>query len=483
MGAVRFILDGAVKEIEHVDPTQTVLEYLRGVERRRGTKEGCAEGDCGACTVVLGELHDGRVRFRAVNACLLFVPALDGKALFTVESLRERDGELHPIQRAMVECHGSQCGFCTPGFAMSMLALFESEPEPSRQRIDEALAGNLCRCTGYRPIVAAVHRAYALRHERDGAAREELAARLGALARAETLEVEHGERRFFAPRSLDAATRLLERHPRAHLLAGGTDLGVTVTKGHRGLETVLYLGEVPELTRIARGATHLEIGAAASYTDVLDAVGDHHPDLGALIRRIGSQQIRNLGTLGGNLATASPIGDTLPALIALGASVVLARSGGRRELPVEEFVTGYRRTALVPGELLERIRLPLPVSGRAFRAYKVSKRFDQDISAVCGAFSVELDGDCVSEVRLCYGGMAPTPRRARASEAALLGRPFTEASVRAAVAALETDFAPISDLRASATYRRLVAGNLLRKFHVEVAGLPGATRLLEREGA
>lgn len=483
MGGVRFILDGAVREIERIDPTRTVLEYLRGVEGRCGTKEGCAEGDCGACTVVLGELHRGRLRFRAVNACLLFVPALDGKALFTVESLRGEGGELHPIQRAMVECHGSQCGFCTPGFVMSMFALFESEPEPSRQRIDEALAGNLCRCTGYRPIVAAVHRAYALRREGDGVAREALAAQLAALARSETLVVGDEGRRFYAPRSLEAAMELVERHPDAHLLAGGTDLGVTVTKGHRRLEAVVYLGAVPELTAISRGATHLEIGAAASYTDVLEALADHHPDLGALVRRIGSQQIRNLGTLGGNLATASPIGDTLPALVALGATVVIAGRSGRRELPVEELVTGYRKTALGPGELLERIRLPLPRPAQAFRAYKVAKRFDQDISAVCGAFAIELGDGCVRDVRLCYGGMAPTPRRARAGEAALLGRPFTEASVRAAAAALEADLAPISDMRASAGYRRLVAANLLRKFHAEVTGLPGATRVLEREGA
>jgi xanthine dehydrogenase small subunit len=483
MGALRFILDGAVKEIERIDPTRTVLEHLRGVEGRCGTKEGCAEGDCGACTVVLGELHGGRLRFRAVNACLLFVPALDGKALFTVESLRGRDGELHPIQRAMVECHGSQCGFCTPGFVMSILALFESEPEPSRQRIDEALAGNLCRCTGYRPIVAAVHRAYALRRQRDGAARQALAAQLSSLARKETLAIEHEGRHFYAPRSLAAATELLERHPQAHLLAGGTDLGVTVTKGHRRLETVVYLGAVPELTGISRGATHLEIGAAACYTDVLEAVADHHPDLGALVRRIGSQQIRNLGTLGGNLATASPIGDTLPALVALGATVVVARRSGRRELPVEDLVVGYRKTALGPGELLERIRLPLARPGQAFRAYKVAKRFDQDISAVCGAFAIELGEGRVRDVRLCYGGMAPTPRRARASEAALVGRPFSEASIRAAAAALEADLAPISDLRASAGYRRLVAANLLRKFHAEVTGLPGATRVVEREDA
>lgn len=482
MRGVRFILDGAVREVGAVDPTLTVLEYLRG-QRRCGTKEGCAEGDCGACTVVLAELRAGQVRYRAVNACLLFVPALDGKALFTVESLRGRGGELHPIQRAMVECHGSQCGFCTPGFVMSIFALYESEPEPSRARIDEALAGNLCRCTGYRPIVEAVRRAYALGAERRAAGRGDLAAALAGLAADAPLALEHGGRSFHAPRSLEAATELLARLPAAHLLAGGTDLGVTVTKQHRRLEAVVHLGAVPELTGIVRSPTHLEIGAAATYADVLEAVADHHPDLGALLRRIGSQQIRNLGTLGGNLATASPIGDTLPALVALEASVVLARRGAARELPVEDFIVGYRKTALLPGELLARIRLPLRVPGREFRAYKVSKRPDQDISAVCGAFALELVEGRVRHVRLCYGGVAPTPWRARGSEAALAGRPFTEEALAGAVAALEAELAPISDLRASAAYRRLVAGNLLRKLHAEVTRRPGATRLLAVEGA
>jgi xanthine dehydrogenase small subunit len=476
MSGVRFVLDGEVREVERVDPTMTVLEYLRGVERRCGTKEGCAEGDCGACTVVLGELRDGRVRLRAVNACILFLPAVDGKALFTVESLARERGELHPVQRALVECHGSQCGFCTPGFVMSIFALYESEPAPSRRRLDDVLAGNLCRCTGYRPIVDAVDRAYAYGDARRGAAHDALAAQLASIAREDTLELEQGGRRSFAPHSLGALAELYQRFPDARLVAGATDVGLWVTKEHRELPTVIHLGAVPELAAITVGESHLEIGAAATYTDVHEAISADHPDFGELIRRIGSQQIRNAGTLGGNIANASPIGDTLPALIALDASVVLRRGAEQRELPVEGFILGYRKTALREGELIERVRVPRKAPARVFRAYKVSKRFDQDISAVCGAFSLELAEGRVSHVRLCYGGMAATPRRARACEEALLGKPWTAASVEAALPALAADLAPISDMRASAEYRMLVAQNLVRKLHLETAAPRAAHR-------
>jgi xanthine dehydrogenase small subunit len=474
--AVRFLLDGRVRTVSGIDPTTTVLQWLRGGERRCGTKEGCAEGDCGACTVVLGELSGGAVRLRAVNACLLFLPALDGKALFTVESLRAGSGPgaLHPVQQALVECHGSQCGFCTPGFVMSLFALYESERQPpSRRRIDEVLAGNLCRCTGYRPIVEAVGRAYQL-GTRDGAgARAGLEQALAGLARERALEVEQAGRRFLAPRSLDELAEVAAAHPEALVLAGGTDLGLLVTKEHRELPLLVSVGEVPELREIRETATHLEVGAAATYTEALPALAALHPSLGELVRRIGSTQIRNAGTLGGNVANASPVGDTPPALLALDASLVLRRGAEVRELPLSSFFLGYRKTALRPGELLVRIRIPRLAPGRAFRTWKVSKRADQDIAAVCGAFAVGLEGGRVREARVAFGGMAAVPVRSAGAEAALTGRPFGEAAVEAAVAALEAELAPITDMRASAAYRRLVAGNLLRKFWLEVAG-PGA---------
>jgi len=470
---VRFILDGRVRELDDVDPTLTVLDWLRGPERRCGTKEGCREGDCGACTVVLAELHRGELRYRAVNACILFVPALDGKALLTVESLCPPGGALHPVQKAMVECHASQCGFCTPGFVMSLVALYESEPVPSRARVNEVLAGNLCRCTGYKPIAAAAVEAY-----RDGGGRglaaqqAALAAQLKAIARDGALELEHGGRRYYAPRTVEELARILSERPGARLIAGGTDVGLWVTKQHRELGDLVSVLAVEELAGVARTRTHVEVGAAATYADALLALAEPFPALGELVRRIGSAQIRNAGTLVGNVANASPIGDTLPALVALGASAVLRRGPGVREVPLDAFFLGYRKTALEPGEFIERVRIPLPEPGTLFSTYKVSKRFDQDISAVCGAFAVRLAGGRVREARLCYGGMAAVPRRAVATEAELAGKPWTEESVASVLPILDGEFAPISDMRASAAYRRLVARNLLRKFQLDTAASP-----------
>ena len=481
---VRFLLDGQVRELSEVDPTRTVLQWLREGERRCGTKEGCAEGDCGACTVVLGELRGGEVRYRAVNACLVFLPALDGKALLTVESLCT-GGELHPVQRAMVDCHASQCGFCTPGFVMSLLALYESEPVPSRARLDEVLAGNLCRCTGYRPIVDAARQAY-----REGggprlaAQQARMAELLASIRREGTLSLEHEGRCYLAPRSLDALAELLVRHPGARLVAGGTDVGLLATKRLEALPVVISVAEVPELGAIDSTTTHLELGAAVSYTDADGPLTARHPELGELLRRIGSQQIRNLGTLGGNVANASPVGDAIPALLALDATVVLRQGAARREVPLDGFFLGYRRTALRTGELLERIRIPHRPAARLLRAYKVSKRADQDISAVVAAFALELEQGRVRDVRLCYGGMAETPRRARTAEAALRGRPWTEGAVAAALPALDADLTPLSDLRASAGYRRLVARNLLLRLHRETAPrAPAASPALAGEGA
>jgi xanthine dehydrogenase small subunit len=474
-GAIRFILDGQARTLEGVDPATTVLQWLRGAERRCGTKEGCAEGDCGACTVVLAELRAGAIRYRAVNACLLLVPALDGRALLTVESLCHRDEPLHPVQSALVACHASQCGFCTPGFVMSLVALYESEPAPSRQRLDEVLAGNLCRCTGYRPIVEAAHLAY----RQGGGPRlavqqAALAAQLRSIERRGTLELEHGGRRFFAPRTLDEAARLAEAHPHARLLAGGTDLGLLVTKEQRDLGTLISLCQVAELAEVTVRDGRLELGAAATYSDALGPLTELAPDLGALVRRVGSLQIRNVATVGGNLANASPIGDMPPALLALDATVVLRQGAAERELPLEELFTGYRTTALRPGELLTRVRIPPRPAGRHFRAYKVAKRFDQDISTVCGAFTVELLEGRVHQVRVCYGGMAATPVRVRSCEEALAGRPWTGATVEGALPALDAALRPLSDLRGSAGYRRSLARNLLRKFQLETAGAEGA---------
>lgn len=477
--AVRFILDDEVKELRGLDPTLTVLNYLRTVERKCGTKEGCAEGDCGACTVILGERAGGRMRYRAVNACILFAPTLDGKQLITVENLKQPDGSLHPVQRALVECNGSQCGFCTPGFVMSLFALYKSEPNPSRDRICDALAGNLCRCTGYRPIIEAAQRMHTYGTRDQFLEREQQTlALLRKIERADTLVLEHKGRRYFAPKTVDALAELLSAHSDAILLAGGTDIGLWVTKQHRELPILIYTGEIADLRRISVAAGQIEIGAAVAYTDAMTVLGAHYSDFGELLRRLGSIQIRNSGTIGGNIGNASPIGDTMPALIALGATVQLRRNKQRRTLAIEDFFLDYRKTALAPGEFIELIRVPARLAECQFRAYKISKRFDQDISAVCGAFAIELAGERVRDIRIGYGGMAATPKRASHCEAALKGRSWDESAVRAAVPALDQDFAPITDMRASREYRRLVARNLLLKFYLETAQKAGATRVL-----
>jgi len=476
--SIRFVQRGRVRDISGVDPNTTVLNWLRAAGLT-GTKEGCAEGDCGACTVVLGQAESGRLRYRAVNACIQFVPTLDGKELITVEDLRGENGALHPVQHAMVDAHGSQCGFCTPGIVMSLLALYHEDGKPDRPRINDALAGNLCRCTGYRPIIdaALAMRANGRRDKFARAERETLAL-LASIRRDKGLAYAAGGKCYYAPASEDELAEILEREPAARILAGGTDLALEVTKQHRDLEALIYVGNVRGLDAASESATHIEIGAAAPYTDAMDAVAAAYPDFGELLRRLGSVQIRNAGTMGGNVANASPIGDTPPLLLALGASVVLRKGTARRELPLDDFFLDYRKTALASGEFLARIRIPKPRPGLRFGAYKISKRFDQDISAVCAAFALEVKDGVVRTARIAMGGMAAMPKRASACEAALIGRPWNEATVTAAAAALARDFAPISDMRASARYRAAVARNLLWRFFRSEALPPADAHVL-----
>ncbi len=464
--SVHFLLGDQKQELRQVSPTLTVLEYLRGTAGLTGTKEGCAEGDCGACTVVL---NDGKQQ-RAVNACIVFVPALDGKQLLTVEHLRQPDTALHPVQQAMVDRHASQCGFCTPGFVMSLYALRQSDGTPDRTAVNEALAGNLCRCTGYRPIVDAALDACAAPPDNRPAANL-------ALDTSKTLTLNHAGQTYIAPRSTDELAETLLAHPDAVLLAGGTDVGLWVTKQHRDLKYIVALDAVTDMAGIDESGGIIRIGAGATYEDALDVLQAHYPDLGLLIRRIGSRQIRNRGTIGGNIGNASPIGDMPPALIAVGATLVLRRGTGRRNVPIEDFFTGYRRTVLAAGEFIERIDIPVAAPGQSFHCYKTAKRFDQDISAVCAAFRTTILDGTVRDIRMGFGGVAATPARARNAEAALLGKPWTEATVRSAMAALEADFTPISDMRASAGYRRTIAANLLFKVFLEASADAPRTRL------
>src|SRR6478735_3249035 len=413
---LRFLLGDALIEIDRCDPTLTVLDWLRLDRRMTGTKEGCAEGDCGACTVVVGRLDGSRLRYEAINACIRFLPTLDGCQLLTVEHLKGADGALHPVQQAMVDCHGSQCGFCTPGIVMSLFALWLNEAAPSIARIEDALAGNLCRCTGYEPIIAAGRRMDEIapreqdRFLRDRAA---VAQRLMALRDEETLKLDGSGRSFHAPATTEGLAELVAAHPQATLVAGATDVGLWVTKGMKRLDPVIYLGRIEALREIEDKGDKLRFGAMANHVDVRTALAVLSPQLDELMRRFGGEQVRNAGTIGGNIANGSPIGDLPPALIALGATLLLRRGSERRALPLEAFFLDYRSQDRKPGEFVEAVLVPKLQNDALFHISKISKRFDEDISAVCGAFLLHLDeANRVSEARLAYGGMAGIPKRA-----------------------------------------------------------------------
>jgi xanthine dehydrogenase small subunit len=468
---VRFFHRGALVEHAAPEPTRSVLQWLREEARCTGTKEGCNEGDCGACTVVLGELGaDGQLQLKAVNSCIQFLPTLDGKALFTVEDLAAPGAPLHPVQQAMVDCHGSQCGFCTPGFVMSLWATRERHAAagstPTRQEIADDLSGNLCRCTGYRPILDAGEQACAAPGARLDAA--PVVAALRQLQADASLATASG---FFAPKTVDELAALLEARPTATLLAGSTDIGLWVNKQFRPLGDIVWLGAVAELQRIHEQDGQLVLGAGASLEAAWGALAARWPSLHELWLRFAGRPTREAGTMGGNVANGSPIGDSAPVLMALGATLVLQKGSRIRRLPLDAFYTGYMKNRREPGEFVRAIELPLPTAANSLWAYKISKRFDCDISAVCAGITVTRDAaGVVQAARLAFGGMAATVQRAAAAEAALIGRPFDAAAAEAAAAALATDFTPMSDLRASAGYRLQVAGNLIRRAALEAGG-------------
>ena len=479
--AVRFLLGNQSREIADISPTMTVLEYLRQIERMTGTKEGCAEGDCGACTVAIAECKDGSLDYKACNACIMFVPFLHGKQLITVEHLKNhKSGRLHPAQQLMVDQHGSQCGFCTPGFVMSLFAMYHNRCDTSRTAIDDALAGNLCRCTGYAPIVRAAKQLLHMPVDDEFSANEQSTlialSQLHAPERGNeqpdnaSLHLQHTGGSYHAPQTLPELGRILQENPASCIVAGATDVGLWVTKERRELRALVYTGAVKKMRQITITDRAIEIGAAATVAEAMETLSEYYPSLEELFRRYGSVQVRNLATIGGNVANGSPIGDSLPALVALNAELKISRANASRTVSAEDFFIDYGQQDIAPGEFLERIDIPLPVAGQEFRIYKVSKRFHQDISAVCGAYSVVQDSGALHTVRVCYGGMAAIPRRASRCEQVLAGAGLTDDSIEQAKLALREDFAPISDFRGSAEYRTVVAGNLLERFANDLTG-------------
>ena len=451
MTEITFLLNGETVRVA-AEPTRTLLDWLREDRGLTGTKEGCNEGDCGACTVVVTD----DLGVKALNACILFLPQLHGKAVRTVEGFRGPNGEMHPVQQAMIDHHGSQCGFCTPGFISSMVAGHQQ----GRTDHDVVLAGNLCRCTGYAPIIRAAEAA----EEADSPSWiDDDPAEVAAAPLA------------FAPETEDELAAWVEANPDATIVAGATDVGLWVTKQMRDLKKVVFLNRCTDLREINIGANSIRLGAGVTMTQMRELLGLYHPSYAEMVRRYASEQVRNAATLGGNIANGSPIGDNPPALIALGATLHLRKGAARRDLLIEDFFIDYGKQDRQPGEIVSGVTIPK--SAPALRVYKLSKRFDQDISAVLGAFNVTVEGGRATSARIAFGGMAGIPKRAAHVEAALVGKPWTEATIEAAIAEFAKDFNPMTDMRGSAGYRLEAARNMLRRY---VAALSGsAVNVLE----
>jgi xanthine dehydrogenase small subunit len=462
---IRFFLNGQKQEAS-VRPDTTVLDWLRSGPRLTGTKEGCAEGDCGACSVLIGDPwfdeahHEGAVHYQAANSCILAMGQIDGRAVVTVEGLKTE--QLHPVQEAMAENGSSQCGFCTPGIVISLAGLATAKAEVTDSDIHDALAGNLCRCTGYRPIVEAARKV----------GNATIAGpHVAAFAKIEPrTTISAAGSTFHQPQSLNDLLQLRKEKPDAILLGGGTDLGVALADYHADWNEVISLARVRELRAIRETENHLSFGAAVTWEEVLAGIIEYYPSFATLIRRFGSTQIRSVGTIGGNIGTASPIGDGPPALIALGAEIELASLSGHRFLALGDFFLDYRKTELRADDVIASVSIPKPAEGQEFRVYKISKRYDQDISTVCAAFSIVREEGQVRSARIAFGGMAATPQRAPKAEQALVGSTFDHRAIEACASAITAQFKPLSDWRGSAEYRLQVAANLAERFWRDVAG-------------
>ena len=463
---VKFIYRNKIVEINNSDPNETILNYIRTKLKKTGTKEGCAEGGCGACTVVLGELKKNNINYKAINSCIAFVPSLEGKQLILVEDLISKD-ELHPVQKAMVNYHGSQCGFCTPGFVMSLFAMYKSYSFYNENIIKDSIQGNLCRCTGYKPIIDAA-KSLNKKNKSDHFSRnKKIIITLLKKIKQRSITIYSNNKKYFAPKTVYELKKILKQHPNSKLLSGGTDLSLIVTKERKDLDSLIYINSIDELNYIKKNNNYIEVGATTPLINFESIIKRYFPDFAQILKRYGSVQIRNVCTIAGNIATASPIGDTLPLLLSLDSQIIIKDKSKTKILPLNGFFINYRKTKLKKGQFIHSIRIPL-LPKNIFKAYKISKRVDDDISSICASFNIELKNNKIKKIKIAYGGMANIPQRAISCEKILLNSSMSDNIISKAKKSLEKDFKPITDARASKKYRMEVAKNLLEKCFLEV---------------
>ena len=465
--SIKFIFENKINEIRNPDPNETILNYVRLKLKKTGTKEGCAEGGCGACTVVIGEIKKNNIMYKAINSCIAFVPSLEGKQLLIVEDLISKKGSLHPVQNAMVNYHGSQCGFCTPGFIMSLFAMYKNYSSYNDKIIQDSIAGNLCRCTGYRPIIEAAKSLNNQNQSDNFKKTKKITLSLLKKIKKRNISIQNFNKKYFVPKNIFELKKAIKKNPKAKLLSGGTDLSLIVTKEKKNIDNIIYLNSIDELNYIKENKNYIEIGATTPLIKFESFIKKYYPDFNSILKRYGSVQIRNVATIAGNIATASPIGDTLPLLLSLDASVVLQDNKKKKILYLKNFFVSYRKTRLKKGQFISSVRIPI-FKKNIFKAYKISKRIDDDISSVCGAFNLEIVNKKIKNIKIAYGGMASIPKRAIKCEKVLLNSNFSETVVNKAKKILEKDFEPIDDMRASRNYRMETAKNLLTKCFLEI---------------
>ena len=464
---INFVWENKICSASNPDPNETILNYVRLKLKKTGTKEGCAEGGCGACTVVLGELKNNNIIYKAINSCISFVPSLEGKELILVEDLVSKNGSLHPVQDAMIKYHGSQCGFCTPGFVMSLFAMYKNFSSYNSENIKDAISGNLCRCTGYRPIIDAAKSLNNVSRSDEFYKNKKKTLNLLKKIRMENLSLKNGNKKYFSPKSINELQKIIKKNPNPIFLSGATDLSLIVTKERKEINNIISLNSIKELKFIKEKNGNIEVGASTSLKEFELFIKKYYPDFNLILKRYGSDQIRNVGTIAGNIATASQIGDTLPLLLSLDAKIVLQKISNKTVLPLKKFFISYRKTRLKKGEFIHSIIIPI-FKKNIFKAYKISKRVDDDISTVCASFNLEVVNNKIKNVKIAYGGMAPIPKRAINCEKILVNSSLSEESFNKAMKKLERDFAPIDDMRASKGYRMEIAKNLLIKCFLEI---------------